>query len=244
MLRIIYRTCSTENSKKRPQFYSKRACLLSLLGALTRTCHTLLTVYDGPHDPTLRPLLDKHGPIISLDGGGNTHSFRVALQTAISYSDEDIVYFVEDDYLHLPDAVNKLLECCSCLDVDYVTLYDHPVRYRKYPGIEPDLPLADHIVYVTPTHHWQTIESTCMTFGAQVRTIKEDLNVFEQHLAGPIAPADRELFRHLQGLGIYATSVKCRSLLGPIPSLATHCEEPWLAPVIDWGRVAHALGGN
>jgi hypothetical protein len=80
-----------------------------------------------------------------------------------------------------------------------------------------------------------------MTFAASVRTLKEDRPVFDKHVKTRRVPNDRELFRHLQALGQHADRQPARTLLGAIPSLATHCELPWIAPVVDWDRLAKAI---
>jgi hypothetical protein len=167
-----------------------------------------------------------------------------AFELATHLPGDDLVYFVEDDYLHLPLALVKLSDAAAQLSADYVTLYDHPVRYFPRESELADLPLPSPRVFVTRSHHWQTVESTCMTFATRAHLLRADAAIFELHVGCFRVPQDRELFRHLQGLHAQWSNSPHRVLVGPIPSLATHCEEPWVAPVIDWGTVLGPEGGD
>jgi hypothetical protein len=195
-------------------------------------------IHDGEPDEELFALAKWVGSTEILSEVGNSATFWRAMEYAFDLPDGDLVYFVEDDYLHLPDALVKLMECRSALNADYITLYDHPVRYMPHYPFGRDLPLRKNAVYMSGTHHWRTVESSCMTFAATPKVLREDVSIFDCHVRQRRVPADRELFRHLLGLGQYEDCQIPRTLIGPIPSLATHLEEPWLAPILDWARVA------
>lgn len=242
MLYIFYRACADESAKWRPPFYSKYLCLRNFLMAFRRIggAHFHL-IHDGEPREEIFQMVKWVGSIETLPQVGNSATFWRALDLALNVPADALIYFVEDDYLHLPEALVKLAECRGALDVDYITLYDHPVRYM--PNYPPgrDLPLRKDEIYISGTHHWRTVESSCMTFAATASVLREDAWIFDEHVRQKDIPQDRELFRHLQGLGPYEDSPKPRTLIGPIPSLATHLEEPWLAPNVDWARVADAV---
>jgi hypothetical protein len=196
-------------------------------------------LYDGNHPPDwLRGLWSGADVEVLKDesGGpiGNAASFRHALRLATTsgFPDDDIVYFVEDDYLHTPDALVKLVEFFEEKHPDYATLYDHPARYN---GQDFDRPGGEQIIH-SGSHHWRTQESTCMTFAARVETLRWDYARISAYL-GTVHPQDRELFMHLQSLGRYPRCKPQRTLWGPIPSLATHCETEWLAPCVNWEAI-------
>jgi hypothetical protein len=238
MLHVFYRACSTENDKARPVFYSKLRCLANFLAAFERVAEaTFCLVYDGNVGEDFRSRVEPIGSIERLPNVGNSASFWYAFNLALNLPDKDLVYFVEDDYLHRRDALQKLVECVQCIDADYITLYDHPARYMSDCPQGADLPLRENAVYVSRSHHWRTVESSCMTFASRAGVIREDIKLFETHIKQTGVPADRALFRHLQGLGSYRNGSPRRKLIGPIPSLATHCQEPWLAPVVNWKAV-------
>ena len=59
---------------------------------------------------------------VSIGSGAGT--FNLALDMALKYDDEEIIYFVENDYLHLRNS-DKILEEAFSLGASFVTLYDH-----------------------------------------------------------------------------------------------------------------------
>lgn len=239
MLNVLYRICNSENLKSRPAFYSKASCLKNFLVALERVRDArMVLISAGEPSTDCIKLLPAHIEVEILKQCGNSASFLHALRRSLQYPPTDLVYFVEDDYLHVPQALEKLLDCHRELQPDYITLYDHPARYWGPEHPHADLPLRTKFCRVTATHHWRNVESTCMTFSARTETLRQDCQIIINHLA-PKAPQDRELFRHLQGLGKYSGHEPPRVLIGPVPSLATHCEDPWLAPVIDWAALAN-----
>ena len=113
---------------------------------------------------------------------GNPGSFwklyEIALDAAM---DNDIFYFIEDDYLHLPTAPSALEEGLQYFD--YVTLYDHPDKYKLYDG--PINPYAKRNQYseITEvvggaTQWWRTSNSTTMTFAVTGKILKADADIW------------------------------------------------------------------
>jgi len=235
----MYRACSGECMEIRPAFFSKLRCLKNFLWVLRQvTSASFCLIYDGELREDFRTLVEPIGEIDVLSNVGNSGSFWHAFQKALTFPDSDIIYFVEDDYLHCLEAIVKLVECFEDVPTDYVTLYDHPMRYRLNCQPDGDWPLNENGIYVSRSHHWRTVESTCMTFAARTKVLREDRLIFEMHTCRTCKPADRELFRHLQGLGKYSQLSPQRRLVGPMPSLATHCHKLWLAPIVDWKKLA------
>jgi hypothetical protein len=186
----------------------------------------------------LERFLANTGSLCELPKTNNAASCLAVVRRACELEPDRVVVFAEDDYLWLPASLHKMIAALAGVPADYVTGYDHPVRYQpEYPR-GADLPHWDNYIYFVGDHHWRTQESTCMTFGTSVRVLREDLEVFlEHHNNGKNYPDDRVLFRHLQGLGGYGASHK-RRLVGPMPSLNTHAHLPWLAPGVDWDAAA------
>lgn len=250
---ILYRTYGGENNAPRPTWYSKQLCLRSILAACERASDAfdiqLTVLHDGELSTTnswhqqLRRLAEPRGDIVELRKTTNAQSCLDAVRRASALAGDEFVLLSEDDYLWLPSSITGIFGALGALPGDYVTGYDHPVRYQ------PDYPLgADCEHWHTTIHlhgerHWRSQESTCMTFATTARTLREDLPYFERyHDNGKNTPNDRELFRDLGGLGMYTTTErKRRLLLGPMPSLSTHAHLPWLAPLIDWDAAAAAV---
>ena len=113
---------------------------------------------------------------------GNPGSFWKLYEIALeNCNDDDIFYFAEDDYLHLPDAPEAIEEGLKYFD--YVTLYDHPDKYNLSLG--PKNPFAKlnrysestEIVY-GDTKIWRTSNSTTMTLALTGKTLKADADIW------------------------------------------------------------------
>lgn len=249
MLHVFYRACALENQRPRPSFYSKALCLRSCLQAFTLLSEArFVLIHDGPIRHDLRVLAEPCGEIVELPSVGEAQSFIFALQEAAKCASGDLIYFVEDDYIHLREALLKLVECYKEVPCEYITLFDDPLRYKLSDDVPPDLPLPQDTLYVSTTHHWRTIESTTLTFAGKARIIKEDAEIFSQHVLRRAHDkryiADRESWRQLQGLGSFSATSPKRKLVGAIPSLAAHCEVTALSPTIDWNRLAEEIKSN
>jgi hypothetical protein len=164
-------------------------------------------------------------------GGSSAGSWRHVFDYALkTFKDNDVVYFLEDDYLHLPGSENAILEGISI--ADYVSLYDHNDKY--IPGSEGGNPFIDTDggevtkVFVTKSKHWRLTNSTTMTFATTMNILMEDKPIWEQFTTGA-HPNDFAAFLKLRENG--------RSLITPIPGLSTHCEPRWASPLIDWSKV-------
>ncbi|MBT8609310.1 hypothetical protein G6660_04550 [Polynucleobacter paneuropaeus] len=113
---------------------------------------------------------------------GNPGSFWKLYEIGLSIAqDDDIFYFAEDDYLHLPDAPGAIEEGLQYFD--YVTLYDHSDKY-KLAGI-PLNPYAkanrfseSTEIVKGPSQIWRTSNSTTMTFALTGKTLRADSDIW------------------------------------------------------------------
>jgi len=157
---------------------------------------------------------------------GNAKSFLFILDLSLKLPDDQIIYFVEDDYIHTEGSDVLISEGLD--RADYVSLYDH---LDKYMDNSPN-PLVKHggeqtKVILTESTHWKFTNSTTMTFAARVKTLKEDAAIFRKHCQHPSGfPHDYELFCELLSKG--------RKLITPIPARSTHCEARYISPLVDW----------
>lgn len=131
---------------------------------------------------------------------------------------DDIIYIVEDDYLHLhgwPVVVENLFSIYDKLN--YFTLYDHPDKYsQRYTGLQAHIIISNYC-------HWRTTPSTCGTFGGRVKDWVEDKQIHHYDLG------DHNKFLKL--------SQKKKHIVSALPGLATHCVNNWVAPFRDWQNV-------
>ena len=182
--------------RKPPDFFSKELCAASLLAAYEE-CPIdteLHVINDGPQPSPALSVLEAAATDVWMEPQrGNSGSYRWALEHAVTaFDSEDIIYFVEDDYLHTRNAFIVLAAGVIALDsIDYFTLYEHPNAYRR-------LPSGPTYLFPVEGTVWRSIPSTCMTFAARVHTLRRDLNIHQARLAGP-RPDDFGLFLRLQG---------------------------------------------
>ena len=256
-LRVIYRISDKGNPKPKLANAGKGNCLLN--AALIFGAENLHVIADNCEPATIEALQEA-GLDLEITSNGNAGTCRYIFNEVINrYAPEDFLYLLEDDYLHLPQSREAILEGLAI--ADYVTLYDHPDMYHPdgrgpNPFVHGDLPKSS--IYLTAHTHWRTTVSTTFTYAAQVKTLLEDRDVWLRFSEGKIPAAFlaftvltgqddmAEAKRFAQGgLGGLASLVfenfligrKKRVLISPLPGLATHAETAYLAPLIDWTRI-------
>jgi hypothetical protein len=165
---------------------------------------------------------------VSVGHGAGT--FNMALDEALMYPDDEIVYFIENDYLHKPQS-KEILEEGFNLGASFVSLYDHPDKYLD--PSEGGNPYCvggaeDTRVYLTDSCHWKITNSTTMTFAAKVSTLKRVEPILRKH-TNTSHPNDFQMFLELR--------TNDELLLTPLPGYATHGETAWLSPLTNWNKI-------
>ena len=113
---------------------------------------------------------------------GNPGSFWKLFDIALAQvNPEDILYFVEDDYFHLPDAPEILMEGLTYFD--YATVYDHPDKYQLPNRVVNPYAKKNRFSETTQVFRgdaclWRVSNSTTMTFALNGRTLKEDSDIW------------------------------------------------------------------
>lgn len=194
---------------------------------------------------------------ILLPGVGNLRSFGKQIDILKSQTDAEFVYFVEDDYLFLKGATEEALRFMKSGEIDFITPYDHIDSY--------DLKIHQQHKYkikISPTHHWKTSASTCMTFLTKKKVLINTEAVFRSYCNGNwdsslwFALTNHNVFRIDSFFLAFSNRMLFKAVLlswmktwwqilfgkkyelwQPIPSLATHMEITGIAPVVDWDNV-------
>jgi hypothetical protein len=221
MIHVIYRHTSNASGfgKNRPAWFSYEKSLNNILSTIEGLDFVKFhLLYDG----VFTGKDDRIHCHTNFSGGSDWNSYVYAWNYAKSLplTDTDLIYFVENDYAFTPEWPYKVQELFNTYEgLDYVTPYDHPDFYNpnNYPGLMA-------CVFVTKTHHWKTVPSSTGSIIVTKRILNED---FDIHTT---TPSDRGRFEFL-------SASKGRNVLAPIPSLTTHCEVEWLAPIIDWETI-------
>jgi hypothetical protein len=164
--------------------------------------------------------------IINCNKGSGAQTFNVVLDMALTQKDDEIAYFVENDYIHRKRSQEVMMEGFG-LGADFVCLYAHPDKF--IPAKSGGNPLVeDDGGYVTKlfkgkSAYWHLVESTTMTFASKVKTLKKCGPILRKWTTGTY-PEDFKMFLELRDLGF--------SLISPIPTFSTHGESAWLSSLI------------
>jgi len=237
------------------KFRLSTLCLQSFKRALGPLKVKLWAILDGcssDYDNMFRSQFGEDElEIICLNGVGNLATFSTQIEILTKQTEADLVYFAEDDYFYLPDALVKMVDFIRTNpDVEFLTPYDHPDQYSLV-GKER------HHIRHSVGQHWRTSFSTCLTFlttkavltrhQRHIRTYSRGNTDYSMWLA---LTQKFSIFNpRVHSLSWYTVKLWLRTwywgykqllfdrthqLWGPLPSLATHMEGTCLAPLIDW----------
>ena len=123
--------------------------------------------------------------------------------------DADIIYFVEDDYLHSEESITEMIfayeKLSTIFSKDLILLpADYPYLYSKDDATK---------IYLGEKYHWRLVSESLVTFMTSRKIIEENYSGLEKMGVEWIDPWEKPLHE------IY-NSYPC---LSPIPSLAVHC---------------------
>ena len=226
--------------KARPSWFSMESCFFNLIYSLSPKDLPLnidLTVmFDGNDtsfkDDFLSTYMENQRShssvnmkIIQFNGGSDAQSFHHTIDYILNqkYSGDDWIYFLENDYLHTSNWVNKLSDLISLgKNLEYVSLYDHFDKYfyEQYDSLESKLSFYG-------SHHWRSTPSTCASFLVSAKVLNEDAQIIKS------GGGDHEFFTAL-------AEKKSRKIISPIPGLSTHCMKDFLSPGIDWEKISNS----
>ena len=140
---------------------------------------------------------------------------------------KDLVYFVEDDYMHKTEAINEMISTyervSSQVNAELVLCpADYPYLYNK---IEPTN------IFLGSNSHWRVVNETLCTFLTSVSLLKKHWDKFESMCKFEHYPFEKPLH------DIY----KSEYCLSPIPSLSFHCTNVnsifGISPNLDWKKI-------
>ena len=228
-MKIIYRISDSGYNKVKPEYINNELCLKNFCNVFFNHIYDILVIADNCSDDTVTMIKKYIDPvnIIKVSVGHGAGTFNLALDMALGYDDETIVYFVENDYLHVQNSPRIIVEGLQ-LGYSYVSLYDHPDKYMN--GANPFVEDGGEVtrVMLTKSCHWKLTNSTTMTFAATVGTLREDESILREFTKGTY-PKDFEMFLSLRE--------NQKGLITPIPGYSTHGETAWLSPLTDWNNI-------
>ena len=156
----------------------------------------------------LKNFEDKITPGYSKAKFSNMANFYNSLLIAKN-EDADLIYFVEDDYIHSVNTVTEMIfayeKFNTIFSKDLILLpSDYPYLYTKDESTK---------IYVGEKHHWRLVDESLVTFMTSKKLIEKYFNELEKMGIEWIDPWEKPLHK------IYETN----PCLSPIPSLAVHC---------------------
>jgi len=226
-MKIIYRISDSGYNKIKPDYINNENCLKNFCNVFFDNIYDIKIIADNVSEDTFTMIKKYIDPVniekVSVGHGAGT--FNLALDKALKWGDNEIVYFVENDYIHLQGS-SKILEEGFNLGAPYMTLYLHPDKF--IPPQQGGNPEVDETggyltrIYRGKTELFGMFNSTTMTFASTVKTLKEDEEILRKWTSGK-HPNDFQMFLELREKGSI--------LLCPLNTYSTHGETAWLAPL-------------
>lgn len=224
-MKIIYRISDAGYNKVKPDYVNNETCLKNFVNVFSN--QDLYIIADNCSEPTIDMINRYIDPsnIEKVSVGDGAGTFNLALDKALEWEDDEIVYFVENDYIHLQGSP-QILEEGFKLGAPYMTLYLHPDKFIPpsqggNPEVDEDGGYLTRI-YRGETQLFGMFNSTTMTFAAKVKTLKDDEDILRKWTSEK-HPNDFQMFLELREKG--------NSLLCPLNSFSTHGETNWLSPL-------------
>lgn len=215
---MIYYRMSDRLSKNRPPIFKDdklrvvKLCLKTFVKAFKDVKPEIFFILDrctGDYLDMIREVYPMEFKYEFTDYGHYNSALRqynLAQETK-----DDIILFVEDDYLWTEGSGKLLTSVIKELGV--VSPYDHPDFYTT----EPRKSRQEKIRLIN-NWHWRTIQDTTMTFGITRKLFMKHRKTFDNW-----GPSDTPLWAEAK------ETIWC-----PVPALATHFVEGKLSPGVDW----------
>lgn len=224
-MKIYYRISDVGYNKVKPDYITNEACLKNFTEVFKD--EEIYILADNCSEETItmirRYALPNKIEEVSVGHGAGT--FNLTLDKALEWDDDEIIYFVENDYIHLMSSPHILKEGFK-LGAPYVTLYVHPDKF--IPPQQGGNPEVDETggyltrIYRGETELFGMFNSTTMTFASTVKHLKDDEEILRKW-TNDKHPNDFQMFLELRSKG--------KPLMCPLNTYSTHGETAWLAPL-------------
>ena len=171
-------------------------------------------------------VLNKNNPAIEKNMRATMASILTSFNIAKEKSN-DLVYFVEDDYIHKKEAIIEMISTYEKIATEldrelFLCPVDYPYLYKK---------LDNSNILIGNNYHWRTINESLLTFLTSKDLINKYWNELLLMAENEHSPFETPLHK------IYEKEL----CLSPIPSLAMHCTNVnsifGLSPNINWKKL-------
>ena len=171
-------------------------------------------------------VLDKNNPTIEKNMRATMASILTSFNIAREKSN-DLVYFVEDDYIHKKETIIEMVSTYEKIATEldrelFLCPVDYPYLYKK---------LDNSNILIGNNYHWRTVNESLLTFLTSKDLINKYWNELLLMAENEHSPFETPLHK------IYEKEL----CLSPIPSLAMHCTNVnsvfGLSPNINWKKL-------
>ena len=167
--------------------------------------------------------LNKDNPTIEKNMRSTMASIRASFDLAKRKS-SDLVYFVEDDYIHKKESIFEMVSAYEKISSEqgkelFICPADYPYLYKKFDNSQ---------ILIGNKYHWRTVNESLLTFLTSKSLIEKYWNNLILMSENEHVPFEIPLH------SIYEKEI----CISPIPSLVMHCTNInsvfGLPPNIDW----------
>ena len=171
-------------------------------------------------------ILNKNNPAIEKNMRATMASILTSFNIAKEKSN-DLVYFVEDDYIHKKETIIEMVSTYEKIATEldrelFLCPVDYPYLYKK---------LDNSNILIGNNYHWRTINESLLTFLTSKDLINKYWNELLLMAENEHSPFETPLHK------IYEKEL----CLSPIPSLAMHCTNInsifGLSPNMNWKKL-------
>ena len=170
--------------------------------------------------------INKNNPIIEKNMKATMSSIHESFDTAKSECD-DLIYFVEDDYIHKKESIFEMLSTYEKISSEinkelFICPVDYPYLYKK---------LENSKIFIGNKYHWRSVNESLLTFLTSKSLINkywDDLILMSENEHAPFEAPLHKIFEK-------------ELCISPIPSLAMHCTNInsifGLSPNMNWSNL-------
>ena len=171
-------------------------------------------------------VLNKNNPAIEKNMRATMASILTSFNIAKEKSD-DLVYFVEDDYIHKKETIIEMVSTYEKIATEldrelFLCPVDYPYLYKK---------LDNSNILIGNNYHWRTVNESLLTFLTSKNLVNKYWNELLLMAENEHSPFETPLHK------IYEKEL----CLSPIPSLAMHCTNVnsifGLSPNMNWKKL-------
>tara|TARA_B100002019_G_scaffold285533_1_gene294634 strand:+ start:1209 stop:1976 length:768 start_codon:yes stop_codon:yes gene_type:complete len=215
--------------RTRPKWFNKIKVFENFKNTLNSNLVNYTIIYDEYFGSIDNTFLAQEKNVEIINCGSECDSFLKTLDIIQSrnFDDDQIVYLLEDDYLHRSGWCDIMLEGFS-INASYVTLYDFEEFNNQ------DILCK---IFSTDRCHWRSVPASTNTFACRYKTLLEDLNIHEKYSSSHAIKEKEGFYFSKDYDKFWELQKHNRYVISSIPGWSTHCDANFLSPIIDWEKI-------